>query len=144
MYESQKIEIKQARQDIEDLTIKSQNAYQQITDMIDEVLFIVNAIYRMDISILKQFVSIQSFLFYLFWCILSYITTFPISVKKSRVFLFSFIIICIVLERFLINSLNDIIGHEYDVAVITEWCILLRKILFTSSVAIYMWFFFYI
>ncbi len=118
------IEIKNAKKEIEELTKESHNAYQQIMSMIDEVLFVANSIYKMDITILQQFISIQSVAFYFFWCIISYIVTIPKSGRSSRILLFAGVIISFTLEK----------------SIISVTPMMIRQSMFSLNVALFMWF----
>merc|ERR1711933_161414 len=81
----------------------SKNAYQQIMKMLNEALFVLDAIYKMDTAILRQFISIESCAFYVFWLFLSYFATIPRAARSARIYLFVGIGISIILEKQLIS-----------------------------------------
>eukprot|EP00483_Globobulimina_turgida_P012908 UN12932 len=113
--------------------------------MIDEALFILNIIYKMDITILQQFISIQSVTFYLFWCVLSYISTIPERARSVRIVLFINIFISIILEKTVVSKfaiipieVNE--NNYYDYDDINEWCVIIRKCMFVFNVLLWVWF----
>ena len=140
MYQAQKEDINAAKKEIEALTKDSQNAYEQIMEMMNETLFILNAIYKMDVNMLRQFISIQSCAFYIFWMLLSYFSTIPTAARSARIYLFIGIAVCVLLEK----NLASIIPMDYDDFYddLNEMYATIRKLMFSLNTALYIWFVF--
>merc|ERR1712039_892614 len=139
MYQAQKQDIHAAKAEIAALTKDSQNAYAQIMAMMDEALFVLNAIYKMDVSMLRQFISIQSCAFYLFWILWSYLSTIPKAARAVRIWLFVGMAICVVLEK----NVQWLVPVDFDVFFeddLHEMCMVIRKFMFSVNMAVYVWF----
>ena len=146
LFESQRNEIESARQEIQELTAETANAYHQIMGIVDELLFFVQAIYRMDVHLLHQFGSVQSCAFYVFWSFITYIATIPTSARSSRMWLFCTLISSVFIETNLMHRLlaywiPDHVLLESDQFLMTDqWRCRLRQSMFAFNIALYFWF----
>jgi len=131
MYESQRENIHSAKEEIASLTKDSRDAYAQIMAMMNEALFALNAIYKMDVQMLRQFVCIQSCAFYSFWILFSYFLTIPNAVRSSRLWLFVGIASCVLLEKN-VNWFEPLDFYEFDDLNLT-----IRKVMFCLNVSVY-------
>lgn len=139
MYQAQKEDIHVAQEEIAALTKDSQNAYAQIMAMMDEALFVLNAIYKMDMNMLRQFISIQSCAFYIFWMLWSYFSTVPNAARSVRIWLFVGMAICVVLEK----NVHWLIPVDFDAFFdddLHEMCMVIRKFMFSMNMTMYVWF----
>ena len=146
LFESQRIEIEAAKQEIEGLTTESANAFTQIMAVVDELLFWVQAIYRIDVHLLGQIGAVQSCALYLFWCVLSFIATIPAAARSARIWLFCSLSLCVLIEtnlmhRMLAHCLPDRVPLESDYYLLSDgWRCWFRQSMFTLNMALYFWF----
>ena len=143
LFESQWKEILSAKQEIRELTEETANAHHQIMDVVDELLFWVQAIYRMDFHLLQQFVSVQSCLFYMLWSITSFIVTIPEPVRSARKWMFCSLILCVLIETNLMSRLlanwspEQVVLESDHFLVNDEWRRCLRNVTLTLNIVVY-------
>jgi len=113
----------------------SENAYQQLTFLINKVFVILEKIYQLDLQILMEFFSIQSFLFYFVWIFVIFFFTTPISCRASRVWLLVSVLLTIVVERYAINQIFSSNTSSY-----TTFSKLIRQIMILLNLWIYVHF----
>jgi len=143
MYDWQHETLLQTQHKIQHIANFSENAYAHLMFMINKMLDTLDKIYNLDLQILINYLSIQSYAFHVAWALTIYFATIPEFCRELRIWMFLSVMITFFIERCSINQavyeLFESSSWIFSYMTLSSLSKIIRKIMVTLNIIGYVY-----